>query len=258
MRKTCVVSGLFLAGIAASAITYERAGGQVSAPQPAAGQPAPGGGITISAPVPGGGGASASSGNEKLVVPAVVHEGPGTYGLSGGFSGYGGEWTGPNEEMQELMQVDAEQEGQVQEAVNAYSDPSADSAARAEARNKLATALEMQFAARQQRREMEIQQIEERVKKLRDALDKRAAAKDKIIERRINDLLTEAEGLGWGDAGPGAGMPPGSGGRAGGGNPYGVGPSGGSPYGGGGRGEGRGRGPARVPSRETQPAPRTK
>ncbi len=276
MRKLCLASGLFLAGIVAMAMTYEHAGGQVPGPQPVPAQSVPGGGaISISAPA-GEGGASLSTGTVTLSAPSAGFVGA-AYGPPSGYGGMAGDWTLHDVKMQTLMQADAEQEGEVQAAVIAYSDPSADSAARAEARTKLASALEAQFTARQQRRELEIQQIEERVKKLRDALDKRASAKDKIIERRLNDLLTDAEGLGWGDASTELGrrggspygypygtvarpgVPPTTG--PGGGNPYGGRPGAGDPAypggAGGGRGEGGGRGASGAPSRESQPAPPT-
>jgi hypothetical protein len=69
-------------------------------------------------------------------------------------------------------------------------------------RQRLTELLSEQFTLRQQRRENEIQQIESRVKKLRELLQKRTDAQQKIVERRLNELLSDAEGLGWGDSEP--------------------------------------------------------
>jgi hypothetical protein len=172
--------------------------------------------------------------------------------------GFGGGEADP--ELMQLQQGDAELESQIQQAVQVYATANADDPNRGDIKQSIEDMLEKQFTLRQQRREREILQIEERVKKLREALDKRADAKSKIIERRINDLLTDAEGLGWGDAGPsaggvygglsGAGAPgPAYGGPQprGGGNPFGGRPGGyggGRGAGGGGYGRGGGAAPA--------------
>jgi hypothetical protein len=71
--------------------------------------------------------------------------------------------------------------------------------ARSIAREKLASALAQQFDDRQKRREQEIADIEARLQKLRETLRKRADAKQTIVSSRLEQLLREAEGLGWGD-----------------------------------------------------------
>jgi hypothetical protein len=57
--------------------------------------------------------------------------------------------------------------------------------------------LDKQFAVQQQVRGREIAAIEARVRKVRDLLEKRDASRKQIIERRIEQLIKEAEGLGW-------------------------------------------------------------
>ncbi len=67
---------------------------------------------------------------------------------------------------------------------------------KAELRDMLAK----QFDVQRQRRELELSRIEERVKKLRNQIKKRADARETIVDRRLEQLVNEAEGLGWGQA----------------------------------------------------------
>lgn len=157
--------------------------------------PAPGSGGTISlvGPPEAGGTITYEAG-----APAAIK----ISDQAGGFMYLTSAGGGFDEAQRLLSQADSELEGEVQRLVREYSTPDAAETARGTLKQAIVAALEKQFLLRQQYREREIQQIEERVKKLRAALDKRAAAKEKIIERRLNELLTEAEGLGWGE-GPG-------------------------------------------------------
>lgn len=224
MRKYWLTLGTILAGMWGVSSAFQRADAQ-DAPKPTIVTES-GVVLTGPGPQPAGGGT------------AFIYTAPTFNALIGEFGG-----EGMSDEMQGLMQQDGEIEAQVQATVAEYSGSDLDSSDRDAKRQALTELLEKQFDARQQRRELEIKQIEERVKKLREALDKRTSAKQKIIERRLNDLLTDAEGLGWGDAAPGAvgfGGPspygPSMGGRGpygpargrggeGGGAPYGVGPA---------------------------------
>ncbi|MFO0897673.1 MAG: hypothetical protein U0836_09660 [Pirellulales bacterium] len=107
-------------------------------------------------------------------------------------------------EAQRLVQEDSKLEGEVRSAVGQYhaAEKEAD---RNQLRAQLTDLLEKQFAARQQRRKLELASLEARVKKLREALEKRESAKQTIVERRLGDLLGDEDGLGWGDASPGFG-----------------------------------------------------
>ncbi len=172
------------------------------------GAPAGAGTATISSSAGGGATLVSESGDTIVLPPAGVGGGgdvqtsrPVIVTGSGGMAFFGGYAGGPSEEEQKLNAEDGALEGQVHELVQRYGDPNLDDATRGKVRAELTQALDRQFAIRQQRREMEIQQIEERVKALRSALDKRAGAKDKIIERRLSDLLSDADGLGWGESG---------------------------------------------------------
>lgn len=61
-----------------------------------------------------------------------------------------------------------------------------------------------QFDIQQQMRELEVSRIEAKVKQLRETLTKRAGARAAIIGNRREQLVREAEGLGWNspDGGP--------------------------------------------------------
>ena len=69
--------------------------------------------------------------------------------------------------------------------------------AREKVKTKLRELLAKQFEVQNQRRERELTRIEERLGKLREQLRKRTAARETIIDRRIESLVSEAEGLGW-------------------------------------------------------------
>jgi hypothetical protein len=64
-------------------------------------------------------------------------------------------------------------------------------------RGQLRETLEKQFQLQEQHREQEIAQIEQRLKSLRDLMQKRKNARQEIIDRRLDQLLRDAEGLGW-------------------------------------------------------------
>lgn len=72
-----------------------------------------------------------------------------------------------------------------------------DSEKREDLRKKLSGVLELQFDASQKRRESEIAAIEKQLAKLKGTLKKRADARREIVERRLEQLTREADGLGW-------------------------------------------------------------
>lgn len=65
-------------------------------------------------------------------------------------------------------------------------------------KTELRDMLAKQFDVQRQRRELELSRIEARVKKLHDQIKKRNDARETIIDRRLEQLTNEAEGLGWG------------------------------------------------------------
>src|SRR6185437_8882618 len=64
-------------------------------------------------------------------------------------------------------------------------------------KTQLAESLSQQFSVQQQLRESELARVEARVKKLRELNEKRRAAQQTIVEQRLDQLLREADGLGW-------------------------------------------------------------
>ena len=74
-----------------------------------------------------------------------------------------------------------------------------DPSQRAQARDRLTRLLTEQFDAAQAGRETDLAALEAKVAGLRELHEKRAAAKEEIVARRLETLLREAEGLGWGE-----------------------------------------------------------
>jgi len=117
---------------------------------------------------------------------------------------------------------------------------------RAKIKEGLSKVLAKVFDLQQKERESEIADIEGRVKRLRELLDKRTKARQSIITNRLDQLLREADGLGWVELMPGMGV----GGMGGG--------YGGFGFGGMGMGAGAAMGssgPARVTPTAPQPTP---
>ena len=71
---------------------------------------------------------------------------------------------------------------------------------------QLAELLGRQFELQQQIRENEVAQLEERIKKLRGLIEKRKEARQSIVDNRLEQLLRDADGLGW-TGGPSGGSP---------------------------------------------------
>jgi hypothetical protein len=57
-----------------------------------------------------------------------------------------------------------------------------------------------QFDVRQRLREQELQQLADQLSRLRNIHQQRAEQKDRIVKDRVQQLLRDADGLGWGDA----------------------------------------------------------
>jgi hypothetical protein len=70
-------------------------------------------------------------------------------------------------------------------------------------RAKLRDVLDKQFEVHHQRREEELAKLEARVRSLRELLTKRKDQRQSIVDRRLEQLLRDAEGLGW--SGPSTG-----------------------------------------------------
>jgi hypothetical protein len=63
--------------------------------------------------------------------------------------------------------------------------------------SELRETLEAQFDLQIKRRELELQRVEERLAKLREQLKKRSEVRKQIVDRRLEQLTSDAEGLGW-------------------------------------------------------------
>ncbi len=93
-----------------------------------------------------------------------------------------------DEEMQEIEAL----EQAVEKLKSAKTD--ADKTA---ATKELSELLEKSFQRDLERREKQLAEVEARVKKLRDQIEKRKKAKDEIINLRLKTIVNEAEGLGF-------------------------------------------------------------
>jgi hypothetical protein len=68
-----------------------------------------------------------------------------------------------------------------------------------EAEKKLLDLVTNQFEVRQSLRERQLAQLEAQLKRLRAVHEQREDQKDRIIEDRVEQLVREAQGLGWGE-----------------------------------------------------------
>jgi flagellar motility protein MotE (MotC chaperone) len=75
-------------------------------------------------------------------------------------------------------------------------------------KDELSKVLSQQFDTQQQRRKDEIERIEAQLKKLRELMRKREDSKREIVNRRLDQMLQDAEGLGWTATGPGSATTP--------------------------------------------------
>ena len=66
-----------------------------------------------------------------------------------------------------------------------------------EIRKKLADALGKQFDAHMEQQQKELATLEKQINDLKNILKKRQEAKTTIIDRRMDQLIQDAEGLGW-------------------------------------------------------------
>ncbi len=82
-----------------------------------------------------------------------------------------------------------------------------DDEARKAAADTIQQPLTTQFEADLKQRETELQEVEQRVKSLREQLDKRKAAQADIINLKLQTLINDANGLGFPDTGFASGEP---------------------------------------------------
>jgi hypothetical protein len=72
-----------------------------------------------------------------------------------------------------------------------------------EIRKKLEDAVNKQFDQHMEQQQKELQELEKQIEHLRSVLQKRQDQKSSIVRRRIDQLIHEAEGLGWNAPGGG-------------------------------------------------------
>jgi uncharacterized protein YlxW (UPF0749 family) len=76
-----------------------------------------------------------------------------------------------------------------------------------EIRKNLLEVLNKQFDQHIQQQQHELEDLEKQIAKLKEVLKKRLDAKSTIVERRLDQLIQDAEGLGWNaPSGPQAGF----------------------------------------------------
>ncbi len=66
-----------------------------------------------------------------------------------------------------------------------------------EIRDKLTEILNQQFDEHMQQQEKELQELEKQIADLRSLMKRRADAKRTIVDRRIEQMIQDADGLGW-------------------------------------------------------------
>lgn len=102
-----------------------------------------------------------------------------------------------NEAQRELSQQDRHLETETRAILGRYK-ATEDSNERAELEQKLSETVAKHFDVRHQQRELEMEEVKKRLERLQRQLDDRNAARDDIIQNRLEQLLRDARGLGWG------------------------------------------------------------
>jgi hypothetical protein len=106
-----------------------------------------------------------------------------------------------------MMQAQPEAMQEIREAAAAVSQAE-DEESKGEAQERLEQLLDDYFDEDMKRREDELDQVEQRVKKLRDLLQRRREKRREIVDLQVQVLLNEADGLGFfGAEGGGAQQP---------------------------------------------------
>lgn len=95
---------------------------------------------------------------------------------------------------------DAKARQAIAKAFQAYQS-AADDAAREKATAELKAGLEQQYDAYVEAQAKQITHLEERLQKLKEQLEKRRSAKDRMVDLKLQMVLSQAEGLGFPDNG---------------------------------------------------------
>lgn len=116
----------------------------------------------------------------------------------------------PNAPQPAALSRDARSQSSValNKAIKAYRDSKPDSAERREAREKVSSSLSTLYDEHLADQEKQIAALAERLEKLKSQLGKRKDAKSRMVELKLEMVLSQADGLGWPDdvAGRGRGL----------------------------------------------------
>ena len=94
-------------------------------------------------------------------------------------------------EMVKLMRADMELELQSRELATQYHSASKED--REKIKTQIVELVNKQFDVRQQRRTLELKRMEDELKRLREALDRRTKARKELVEKRVSDLVGPEE-----------------------------------------------------------------
>jgi hypothetical protein len=116
--------------------------------------------------------------------------GPRGYGVPGTFGNHF--WADSSHGAGEEANLSRQAEQLARRLADAKSDSDRD-----KIKGDLRDVLEKQFELRQRRHEQEIEALEAQVKKLKDLVRRRSDNRREIVAKRLDQILSEAEGLGW-------------------------------------------------------------
>ena len=117
--------------------------------------------------------------------PELPYRPVGSYAQSATFFGHANDWRLHNNEEATVAPI-------VEQLKNAKSDDEID-----KFKGQLDDALEKSFALRQKRHNQEIEELEAKVKTLKELVAKRQEKRREIVANRREQILHEAQGLGW-------------------------------------------------------------
>jgi hypothetical protein len=123
-------------------------------------------------------------------------------GMGGGGMGMGGFGYRRGALPHPVSQAAAQESHAIHQAMGKLKSAKTD-AEKTAATNEISKLLEKSFQRDLDEREKHVAEVEARVKKLREQIEKRKKAKDDIVSLRLKTIVNESEGLGFPDDGPG-------------------------------------------------------
>ncbi|MBN2472970.1 MAG: hypothetical protein JXB62_00080 [Pirellulales bacterium] len=102
----------------------------------------------------------------------------------------------------ELQSCDRELEAATHRAAQEYAHAEDNEQPTPELKEKLTKTIAAHFDVRHEIRDREVRELEAQVRKLRQLVARRADARKDIIDMRVQQFVSAAEGLGWNDEGP--------------------------------------------------------